>query len=117
MAPSIRLTHLLAFTALFITPILGAPAPAASFQKDNAEQAQQQNAQFASLKATDTCTENEQACVESSFAQCVGGKWALTPCSSGTQCVALPLVNKPGTSIACDTKEDAIARMQAAGAS
>src|SRR6516164_5736413 len=31
-------------------------------------------------------------------------------------CVALPLVNKPGTSISCDTQADALARFAAAGA-
>src|SRR6266576_178910 len=57
------------------------------------------------------------ACVKGAFAQCVGGNWALTQCTSGLSCFALPLVNSPGTSIACDTKEDALARISASGAS
>jgi hypothetical protein len=36
-------------------------------------------------------------------------------CAAGTTCVALPNVNKAGTSISCDTQADAEARMTAAG--
>lgn len=41
----------------------------------------------------------------------------MTQCTSSLSCFALPLVNSPGTSIACDTKEDALARISASGAS
>ncbi|KAH8101854.1 hypothetical protein BXZ70DRAFT_891199, partial [Cristinia sonorae] len=113
----IRLTLLLAASALLFAPIRGAPAASDSsdFKKQNGLDAQKQNAQFATLKASDPCAEGTQACVEQAFAQCVGGKWALTKCSGGTVCTALPLVNKPGTSITCDTQADADARIQAAG--
>ncbi|KAI0826233.1 hypothetical protein BC629DRAFT_1454256 [Irpex lacteus] len=96
------------------TPIFGAPT-GTSFQQQNGLDAQKLNAQFATLKSTDSCTEGTQACVEESFAQCVGGTWQLTPCSPGTSCFALPLVNKAGTSLSCDTQADVIVRMQAAG--
>ncbi|KAF4581260.1 hypothetical protein EYR40_002846 [Pleurotus pulmonarius] len=111
--------------------VYGAPTPAllmrheghddsttstTDFKKQNGIDAQKLNAQFAGLKKGDACNDGEQACVETSFAQCVGGKWTLTPCASGTVCVALPLVNKPGTSIACDSESDATARILAAGA-
>ncbi|OCH93946.1 hypothetical protein OBBRIDRAFT_712920, partial [Obba rivulosa] len=86
-----------------------------SFEKQNALDAQQLNAQFATLKATDACTEGQQACVESAFAQCVNGTWTLTQCVKDTSCVALPLVNKPGTTISCDTQSDALQRFQDAG--
>ncbi|KAF9493188.1 hypothetical protein BDN71DRAFT_1372079, partial [Pleurotus eryngii] len=91
-------------------------ASTGDFKKQNGIDAQKLNAQFAGLKKADACKDGEQACVETSFAQCVGGKWALTPCASGTVCLALPLVNKPGTSIACDSESDATARILAAGA-
>ncbi|CAL1708902.1 unnamed protein product [Somion occarium] len=94
-------------------PTLGAPA---SFQKQNALDAQKLNAQFAGLKASDSCTDGQSACVEGSFAQCVGSAWTLKSCGSDLTCFALPLVAKPGTSLTCDTESDAIARMQAAGA-
>lgn len=61
--------------------------------------------------------EGDQACVAGGFAQCVGGKFINTGCAAPTQCFALPLVNKAGTSIACTTSDDASARMAAAGAS
>ena len=59
----------------------------------------------------------QNACVDGGFAQCVGGEFVITPCAGGLQCVALPLVNKPGTSITCDTLADALARIAATGAS
>lgn len=60
--------------------------------------------------------DGDQACVGGGFAQCVAGKFVTTSCGA-LQCVALPLVNKAGTSITCDTVADAEARIAAAGAS
>jgi len=87
------------------------------FQAQNAADAQALNAKFATLTADSACTAGDQACVNGQFAQCVGGKFVLQACAAGTQCAALPLVNKRGTSITCDTQADAIARIQAAGGS
>ena len=58
----------------------------------------------------------EIGCVQQNFAQCVGGKFVKTPCSSDTICAALPLVNKSGTVVTCTTESDAVARIQATGA-
>ncbi|KAF8631682.1 hypothetical protein AX15_002267 [Amanita polypyramis BW_CC] len=88
----------------------------AGFAKQNAVQAQQLNVQFASLTVSDPCQEGNIACVNNSFAQCSDGKWELTPCSTGLTCYALPLANSPGTSIVCDTEQDALARISASGA-
>ncbi|EIN08910.1 hypothetical protein PUNSTDRAFT_120434 [Punctularia strigosozonata HHB-11173 SS5] len=96
-----------------------APVPVASasdFHLQNGIDAQALNAKFTSLASTDSCTDGEEACVSGSFAQCVTGAWALTPCTGGTTCVALPLVNKAGTSITCDTQADAETRIAATGA-
>lgn len=69
------------------------------------------------ISATDPfASAGENACVDGGFAQCVNGKFVITQCSGGLQCFALPLVNKPGTSITCDTETDAIARIAASGA-
>ncbi|KAJ7115906.1 hypothetical protein C8R44DRAFT_841816 [Mycena epipterygia] len=87
-----------------------------NFQLQNGLDAQKLNAQFQTLTANSSCTEGEEACVGTSFAQCVSGSFVLTPCASGTVCAALPLVNKPGTSIACDTSSDVEARIAATGA-
>jgi len=101
-----------------------APPPAAAaaagagvkpFTAANGKDAQALNVKFQSLTAGSPCTDGEQACVGGGFAQCVGGKFSITPCSGGTQCFALPLVNKPGTSVTCDTAGDAAARIAATG--
>ncbi|KAI0340348.1 hypothetical protein BDW22DRAFT_1334688, partial [Trametopsis cervina] len=74
-----------AFTFLlaFASPILGAPT-GTSFVQQNGLDAQKLNAQFATIQATDSCTDGTQGCVGSSFAQCLQGQWVLTQCSSGT---------------------------------
>lgn len=58
----------------------------------------------------------ENACVGGQFAQCVNGKFVKVGCAGGLKCFALPLVNKPGTSITCDTEADAKARIAGTGA-
>ncbi|KAH7871625.1 uncharacterized protein C8R40DRAFT_1011893, partial [Lentinula edodes] len=89
---------------------------ASGFQLQNGEDAIQLNSQFASLTATSSCTDGQQACVGGGFAQCVGGTFQITQCAGGTQCFALPLVNNPGTSITCTSQADATARIAATGA-
>ncbi|KAM6496957.1 proline-rich protein [Amanita muscaria] len=111
------------------TPAPSPPAPSPSpspssntdstsgdFHLQNGKDAQKLNAEFATLTANSPCTDGENACVGSSFAQCVGGKFVTTPCAGGLMCAALPLVNKPGTSITCTTQADANARIAATGA-
>ncbi|KAI0819589.1 hypothetical protein BC628DRAFT_1401785 [Trametes gibbosa] len=87
-----------------------------SFQLQNAKDAQALNAKFATLSAGSSCNDGDQACIAGGFAQCVGGKFVNTGCAAPTQCFALPLVNKAGTSLACTTSDDATARIAAAGA-
>jgi len=87
-----------------------------NFQLQNGHDAQKLNAKFAKLNPGSQCTAGEQACINGGFAQCVGGNFAITQCAAGTICAALPLVNKPGTSLACTTKKDALARIAATGA-
>ncbi|KAF8503103.1 hypothetical protein BU17DRAFT_101800 [Hysterangium stoloniferum] len=55
------------------------------------------NDKFTSLSANSSCIDGDLACITRKFAQCSGGKFLLTSCAVGTICVALPLVNKPGT--------------------
>ncbi|KAJ7155463.1 hypothetical protein C8R43DRAFT_1087538 [Mycena crocata] len=110
-------TILLVLTATCAAPLPAAPASSSSdFHLQNGLDAQKLNTQFQTLTASSPCSEGEQACVGTSFAQCVSGSFALTPCASGTICAALPLVNKAGTSIACDTSSDIAARIAATGA-
>ncbi|CAL1715639.1 unnamed protein product [Somion occarium] len=86
------------------------------FLLQNGQDAQALNAKFATLSTDGTCTDGDSACVEGGFAQCVGGKFVINPCAGGLQCFALPLVNKAGTSLTCDTQADAEARIAASGA-
>lgn len=69
----------------------------AAFTLANGQQAQALNAKFQGLSASSACTAGENACVNGAFAQCVNGQFVMTPCSGGTVCVALPLVNSAGT--------------------
>ncbi|KAM5544467.1 hypothetical protein V8D89_002127 [Ganoderma adspersum] len=87
-----------------------------NFQLQNALDAQKLNAQFITLTADATCADGDQACVGGAFAMCVQGKFVSMGCAATTQCFALPLVNKAGTSLACTTQDDAAARIAAPGA-
>ncbi|KAI0289855.1 hypothetical protein BC826DRAFT_587708 [Russula brevipes] len=88
----------------------------AAFTLQNGQDAQALNKKFQTLTPDSACTASEQACIQGQLGTCVGGKFALTPCAGGLQCVALPLVNKAGTSITCDTTQDAEARIANTGA-
>lgn len=93
-------------------------APSSSgFQVSNGKAAQKLNSQFATLTADSSCNAGEDACVDGGFAQCVDGKFVVMPCGPTLTCAALPLVNSSGTSITCTTQADALARIQASGAS
>jgi hypothetical protein len=106
--------------AAAVATVAAAPAAAAAdakpFTLQNGKDAQALNAQFASLTASSSCTNGQQACVQGGFAQCVGSTFQITQCAGGTQCFALPLVNSAGTSITCSTEADATARIAATGA-
>jgi len=86
----------------------------APFTLKNGQDALALNAKFKTLSASSPCTEN--ACVQQKFAQCVRGKFVVSPCGPGTICAALPLVNKAGTSITCTTQADVNSRIAATGA-
>ena len=91
-----------AFNALLATLTLAIAVSAghwerAAFTLQNGLDAQALNAQFQTLSAGSACTPGESACVGGAFAQCVNGAFISTPCAGGLSCVALPLVNKPGT--------------------
>lgn len=89
----------LAFCITFVaTAVSAGPMDRrAAFTLQNGKEAQALNSKFQSLTASSSCTAGEQACVQGQLGQCVNGKFVLTPCSAPLQCVALPLVNKPGT--------------------
>ncbi|KAH8984055.1 hypothetical protein EDB92DRAFT_1803417 [Lactarius akahatsu] len=100
----------------FTTVSAGVVNRRAAFTLQNGLDAQTLNRKFQSLTPDSSCTDGESACVNGQLGQCVGGKFVLFSCSAPLQCVALPLLNKPGTSVTCDTPEDAAARIDATGA-
>ena len=69
----------------------------AGFKLENGRKAQALNRKFRTLKASSSCKSGENACINGGFAQCVNGKFVLTPCNVGLKCFALPLVLSPGT--------------------
>jgi hypothetical protein len=94
-------------------------ATSGSFHLANGQKAQELNAQFDGFQLDSPCTAaGQDACVQGNFGQCVvaGDKFTITPCAGGLKCFALPLVNKPGTSIACTTETDALTRIADTGA-
>ncbi|KAJ2934879.1 hypothetical protein H1R20_g2291, partial [Candolleomyces eurysporus] len=98
-------------------PTANAPAAGAGgFKVANGQAAQALNKKFEGLSAASPCQAGENACVDGGFAQCVGGSFVVTQCAGDLTCAALPLVNSPGTSITCTTEADALARIQASGA-
>lgn len=88
----------------------------AGFALKNGQDAIALNSKFQGLNANSPCKAGENACINNGFAQCVGGKFVVQGCAPGTICAALPLVNSPGTSIACTTAGDRDARIAATGA-
>jgi hypothetical protein len=104
------------FTLGLTLAVAARPARRASFTLENGQDAIALNNQFQSLTASSPCQSGENACVGNSFAQCDGANFVLTPCPSSTICAALPLINSPGTSIACTTQADLDARIAATGA-
>ncbi|KAH7913039.1 hypothetical protein BJ138DRAFT_694464 [Hygrophoropsis aurantiaca] len=94
----------------------GSSSGGSSFLLSNGQAAQKLNAQFATMSTSSTCTAGQNACINGSFAQCVGSSFVLQSCGSTLTCAALPLVNSAGTSITCTTTADAEARIAATGA-
>lgn len=95
------------------TSSTGGNSIAAIRMQNAADAISQQNADNA-LTASSPCTNGQIHCVGGQVGQCTGGKFALSSCAAGTQCFVLPLVNKAGTSVTCDTQADRDARIKAA---
>jgi len=99
------------------SPVQFATSNGSDFHLQNGQDAQKQNAAFVDLTSSTTgCPAGPDACVGGDFGQCVGNTYVTTPCGAGLKCFALPLVNKPGTSVTCTTLDDATTRIAATGA-
>jgi len=107
----------IAVVAALVVSSFAIPVPDAGTQLQNGKDAIALNDKFKGLTADSSCTPDENACINGQFAKCDNAKFVLMPCGAGTTCVALPLVNSPGTSVTCGTEADKDARIAATGAS
>ncbi|KAA1106408.1 hypothetical protein PGT21_034533 [Puccinia graminis f. sp. tritici] len=82
----------------------------------NGQEAQKLNAKFSGMSPNSPCKIGDSACISGGFSQCVGGKYVGEPCAGGLKCFAMPLLLKKGTSLGCDTEQDAISRIKNTGA-
>ncbi|KAJ7597597.1 hypothetical protein C8J56DRAFT_920478 [Mycena floridula] len=80
-------------------------------KNQNVQKAIALNKKYKTLSTKSQCTSGENACVQSSFAQCIEEKFVLQACGPGTFCAALPLDDDAGTTIACTTLGDLEARL------
>ena len=63
-----------------------------------------------------SCAINGDLCVGDKVGQCVNGKIIVTAdCGASLKCQVLPLVNKRGTTVTCDSDADKLARFEQAG--
>src|SRR5947208_3023168 len=98
--------------ALATYTTLAAAQKSDDFRPKNADEAEKLTEDFKKLTPDSPCQTGDQACINDQFAQCVNGKFQSNSCGSPPlECVVLPLVNKPGTSITCSTEEDRKARL------
>ncbi|WAQ82933.1 hypothetical protein PtA15_3A298 [Puccinia triticina] len=83
---------------------------------ENGKAAQKLNAQFSSMNPNSPCKTGDMACIAGGFSQCVSGKYVGGPCAGGLKCFAMPLLLKKGTTLGCDTEDDATSRISNTGA-
>ncbi|KAH8100290.1 hypothetical protein BXZ70DRAFT_180759 [Cristinia sonorae] len=91
--------------------------PSLSDLSFNGRQAVVLNDRFKSFNTSTPCTNGETACIGGSFGLCVHGRFSVARCPTTTSCFALPLTDSIGTSVACTTERDMIARIEATGVS
>lgn len=79
----------------------------------NAAEAEKLQKDFKSFTKDTPCKTNDVACIGDAFAKCAStNNWSIQECAAGLKCSVLPLVLKRGTSIACDTEADRLARIK-----
>jgi hypothetical protein len=89
-------------------------ATAADFRAKNVEDANRLDKARSAITQGSECKEGETVCAGDLVGLCANGRIQTQACVAGTRCRVLPLVNKPGTSVACTTDEDATRRLGAA---
>ncbi|KAI0341351.1 hypothetical protein BDW22DRAFT_1485358 [Trametopsis cervina] len=113
------MNHLLVFLVATLTASLtlgqATNSNATTILHQNALDAQILNAQFQHINQTDPCSVGQTACVAGVPALCQSGTWQLKQCSTAQSCLALPMVDTPGTFIACVSDSQASSMFQRAG--
>lgn len=82
----------------------------------NGLEAQKLNAAFQTLNATDSCTNDDVACVDGSLALCRDNSWVTQDCPATLQCFAIPDVDQGGVTIGCTSPDTAAGLIEATGA-
>ncbi|KAG7009295.1 hypothetical protein G7Y79_00003g011630 [Physcia stellaris] len=94
----------------------GAASNSSSSASGNIAMALGFNSIWASMGESSPCDANDKnqvvACIKGQYAQCSGGKYAMTPCPQGQQCFALPLSKDfKGVTVQCASLQDANQRL------
>ncbi|KAI9224139.1 hypothetical protein BC828DRAFT_160376 [Blastocladiella britannica] len=110
----------ISFTFLLLAVTLGLVNAQGGFQAQNKALAAKLDGQKAGLKIGSPCPadlsgEGQTLCAGNQLARCNGGvvTGPLQSCAATLNCQVLPLVNKPGISVTCDTDADKVARIGA----
>jgi len=85
----------------------------------NGQEAQKLNAQFQTIKISDSCDGGPKtACVGNAISNCVNNAWNATDgaCSRSQQCFAIPNVKSVGTILTCTSEKSALSIIDASGA-
>jgi hypothetical protein len=92
--------------------LLSAHCLGQSFLENNIREAKAKDSARSSITVGSPCTVGDVVCAGDSVGQCPQGTIVAAPCNTGLQCRILPLQLRPGTTVACTTKEDADRRFQ-----
>ncbi|KAF9566525.1 hypothetical protein CPC08DRAFT_758861 [Agrocybe pediades] len=111
----------LIITYLSVSLVQSAPTGAAldaATLLANGQAAQKLNSQFLTSKPSDSCQDDQIACIDNSIATCVNGQFDASKgkCSKSQTCFALPNVREVGTFLTCTSAKSALSLIEATGA-
>ncbi|KAJ7698696.1 hypothetical protein B0H17DRAFT_1328571 [Mycena rosella] len=106
----------LASTLVYAAPVPRAALDAPTLLK-NGQTAQNLNAQFQNISASDSCQTDSIGCIAGDLANCVDSKWQTQGCPNSLSCFVVPLLSRPGINVTCTSEKNALSTIQATGAS
>ncbi|KAJ7098343.1 hypothetical protein C8R44DRAFT_811395 [Mycena epipterygia] len=109
------LYFLVASTFVYAAPVPRATLDTATLLK-NGQTAQNLNAQFQNLTATEACNTGDVACIGGDLASCVDDKWKTESCPNGLSCFAVPMLSQTGVNVTCTSEKNALSMIHASGA-